>query len=283
MKFKFNEGKKMLEYTGAHRKAVLDREAEWRAQYNVQYDEYNRQDDAFRAARKEVFDAIKEEVINVLPFSSLLDINVEMADYRGNSLQISIEYKQRYYSDSQSLAWEYKVVLHNDGTISKETSSWTGLRATTADQLEDLEKSVMILKKLNSIDWATVLNRALPVRSDYVTAKQPKHQIFDAEKFDAALEDIVGEDIIIMSKDAFIRTFRDKSDWGSCFIIKKLTNKRATFIEIDPAEARKHIEDGTIKDYLTYRNTETKNKDYIRGKVGYYDFVLVDFNGNEVD
>lgn len=123
----------------------------------------------------------------------------EDSDTIGYSIYINVENRQ---PEGLALKWSYEVRLDSEGGVRKETSSWSGLEATTEENLRSLEQIVGALKYLNSLDWAKLLNKQVP---DYKVfykdlPKAPAHHDFDQELIDAELADCIGENKLIRVK-----------------------------------------------------------------------------------
>lgn len=106
------------------------------------------------------------------------------------------------FDDNVALAWDYTVEYKfGDSDFTKETGSWSGLKATTDAQIKWLEQSIEAIKYLNSLDWKTLLNpEDLPTYDEYVTEPEPSRNSrpnFEAQEFNAKLDSFVGKDILI--------------------------------------------------------------------------------------
>lgn len=262
---------KLLELDRSHRQAILNKEKEWQDEYDIKKSAHDQQYNNFRIAQKEIFTGIEEDLKRVLPFSDMLNISTNISLFDG--LEVSVRYDIQHDNHSQSLAWNFNVRLNKDGSVKKSTGSWSGLEATTEDQLEDLEKSVMILKKLNRIDWKTVLNKSLPNYYDYVTDETPMKKSFSDEKFEADLEDAVGQDVVLINE----YDYTSKADWATTYYIKKLTNKRVEYIPIYLRNLKQ--DDFDINSYWQYSTVVNKAK--LHSILG-NKYIMIDFNGNEV-
>ena len=145
----------------------------------------------YRRVVMDIEDNVRSNLEQVLPYSDLIDIRVSR-DYDWGSgvpyLSVKISYDLNK-TKNQSLAWSYSVGLDRDGNIKKESNSWSGLNAVTQEQLDDLEKSIEILKKLNIIDWESIVKTDVPSVGDYVTTKTLPEKDFTFEQFNADLED----------------------------------------------------------------------------------------------
>lgn len=274
---------KLLEYDRIRRREIDQQAQKYNAEYNAKKNEHDAQIDNYRRIVNNIEDNVRSNLEQVLPYSDLIDINVS-SDYNWSSgmpyLSVKISYDLNK-TKNQSLAWNYSVRLYRDGNIKKESGSWSGLNAVTQEQLDDLEKSVEILKKLNIIDWEYIVKTDVPSVKDYVTTNTIPKKDFTFEQFNADLEDFVGQDVIFISKYLNSENFYG-SKYG--YIIKRLTNKRVEYVPIyDPIVRLKNNKDYTnyIKEQSQEGYTETMSKEKLLKALG-NDYIIVDFNGNEI-
>lgn len=274
---------KLLEYDRIRRREIDQQAQKYNVERDAKKNEYDAQAGNYRRIVRNIEDNVRSNLEQVLPYSDLIDINVSR-DYNWSSgtpyLSVKISY-DLHKTKNQSLAWSYSVGLDRDGNIKKESNSWSGLNAVTQEQLDDLEKSIEILKKLNIIDWESIVKTDVPSVKDYVTTKTLPEKDFTFEQFNADLEDFVGQDVIFISK-----YLKSENYYGSRYgyIIKRLTNKRAEYVPIyDPIVRLKNNKDYTnyIKEQSQEGYTETMSKEKLLKALG-NDYIIVDFNGNEI-
>lgn len=101
------------------------------------------------------------------PFDKLaFDIDVREGWEGGFEARITCnEYNK--FDDNVALAWDWTTNINRDGVAESKTGSWSGLSATTPEQIESLEQSVNAIKVLNGIDWKTLLSAKKPNYGDY--------------------------------------------------------------------------------------------------------------------
>ena len=274
---------KLLEYDRIRRREIDQQAQKYNVERDAKKNEYDAQMGNYRRVVMDIEDNVRSNLEQVLPYSDLIDIRVSR-DYDWSSgapyLSVKISYDLNK-TKNQSLAWSYSVGLDRDGNIKKESNSWSGLNAVTQEQLDDLEKSIEILKKLNIIDWESIVKTDVPSVKDYVTTKTLPEKDFTFEQFNADLEDFVGQDVIFISKYLKSENFYG-SKYG--YIIKRLTNKRVEYVPIyDPIVRLKNNKDYTnyIKEQSQEGYTETMSKEKLLKALG-NDYIIVDFNGNEI-
>ena len=238
----------------------------------------------YRRIVRNIEDNVRSNLEQVLPYSDLIDINVSR-DYNWRSdkpyLSVKISYDLNK-TKNQSLAWSYSVGLDEDDNVKKESGSWSGLNAVTQEQLDDLEKSIEILKKLNIIDWESIVKTDVPSVADYVTTETLPEKDFTFEQFNADLEDFVGQDVIFISKYLLDNP---KNYYGSKYgyIIKRLTNKRVEYTPIyNPVVEIKNKDfTGYAKEISQRGYIEVMSKEKLLKALG-NDYTIIDFNGNEI-
>ena len=274
---------KLLEYDRIRRREIDQQAQKYNVERDAKKNEYDAQMGNYRRVVMDIEDNVRSNLEQVLPYSDLIDIKVSR-DYDWSSgapyLSVKISYDLNK-TKNQSLAWSYSVGLDRDGNIKKESNSWSGLNAVTQEQLDDLEKSIEILKKLNIIDWESIVKTDVPSVKDYVTTKTLPEKDFTFEQFNADLEDFVGQDVIFISK-----YLKSENYYGSRYgyIIKRLTNKRVEYVPIyDPIVRLKNNKDYTnyIKEQSQEGYTETMSKEKLLKALG-NDYTIIDFNGNEI-
>ena len=274
---------KLLEYDRIRRREIDQQAQKYNVERDAKKNEYDAQMGNYRRVVMDIEDNVRSNLEQVLPYSDLIDIRVSR-DYNWSSgapyLSVKISYDLNK-TKNQSLAWSYYVGLDKDDNVKKESGSWSGLNAVTQEQLDDLEKSIEILKKLNIIDWESIVKTDVPSVKDYVTTKTLPEKDFTFEQFNADLEDFVGQDVIFISKYLKSENFYG-SKYG--YIIKRLTNKRVEYVPIyDPIVRLKNNKDYTnyIKEQSQEGYTETMSKEKLLKALG-NDYIIVDFNGNEI-
>lgn len=275
---------KLLEYDRIKRREIDQQAQKYNAERDAKKNEYETQMDNYRHAVWGIKEGVKSNLEKILPYSDLLDINVSQK-YNYNDdfksyLGIKISYDLQHKTADQSLAWDYSVGLDRNGNIKKESGSWSGLNAVTQEQLDDLEKSIEILKKLNIIDWESILKTDLPNVSDYVTTDAPPKKDFTFEQFNADLEDFVGQDVMFISKYLLDNP---KNYYGSKYgyIIKRLTNERVGYVTlynpvVNILKDKNYAKEKSQKEY-----TEVMSKENLLKALG-NDYTIIDFNGNEI-
>ena len=230
-----------MKITANRRDDILRRKAEWQAEFDRKKEAHDREYDSWLYAQEEVTQPVADFLKNLFTKYPLLDAKIGVAPgrYGENSLSVDIDVNHiGVFSDREhALAWGYKAFL-NKGELVRETSSWSGMNAVTADQISELEQSVAVLKELSSLDWVDLLDKKLPDYRDYIKTPDPSYESrpnWDAELTAAELEDIIGE-----RKMVLVRPFSGSWYNGEVYIaIVKDSGSQYTIIECPKYSANK--------------------------------------------
>ncbi len=188
-----------MRITSSRKEDILRRKAEWEADYNRRKAEHEQQYENYRHATYDAMTPTREALEKLMAKYPLLQSNVRVDEGRFGSPGISVRIdvnENNKFAENVSLSWDYNAYLDKDGEVLRETSSWSGMKAVTADQLADLEQSLNCLKELASLDWKALLNVTMPEWKDYIITTDPSYRDrpdFDKELEEAELEDIIGE------------------------------------------------------------------------------------------
>ena len=145
----------------------------------------------FRKEQRSRFSKVEDVIRNKLPSSDVLDIHCATSF---DGIECNVNYAQgKTYDEKFALVWNYRAVLTESGEVKTETGSWSGLSATTPDQIKDLQKSVEILTVLTSLDWKSLLQVELPNYKDYMKdlPERPERKDFSEELLQATIEDLI--------------------------------------------------------------------------------------------
>lgn len=198
-----------MKITANRKEDILKRKAEYEAANEAYHKESDRRWREYRKAVETVTDPIKEELeYNLGKFSALqFRVDVEEGRWRDPGLRVHISCDEdRKFNENVALAWSYDAHLaEEDGQIVpiRESSSWSGLSATTEAQLESLRQTVKALDYLNSLDWNDLLNRTTPNYSDLFQDEltQPKREDFEGQLRDATLDEIAGTNKLVLVRE----------------------------------------------------------------------------------
>lgn len=120
---------------------------------------------AIRKVFKEVEDAVMEKLKPVSKLPLQVNANYGIAD----GIQIDVICGGPHM-EGNALAWNYRVYLNSDVDVVKETGSWSGLKATTAEEMISLKRSVHALEILNEeINWEDLVKTSVPSYEQFMT------------------------------------------------------------------------------------------------------------------
>ena len=171
------------------------RNAEQKARHEAQYAE-------FRSKRNEIYNGVKEQVLAALSGVSLnLEIDVDAGlSMKPRGVEVCVRSNENnIHAENKALSWTWKVSLGESNSVKKESSSWSGLQATTAEQMESLRQTVKALEILNEIDWAALLAVTLPDWSEYLTEDSSigTRPNFEADIRAAELAELIGTNTLV--------------------------------------------------------------------------------------
>lgn len=190
---------------------ILKRKADWQAAFDSKKAKYEEQYQTYQRKENEVFDSVTAAVESELSGLNL-DLDVRTSIHYGSGIEVKVSSNERnVHSIHKALSWTWTVWLDTDGSIGKESSSWSGLQATTAEQLDSLRETVKALEILNNMPWSDLLNRALPNWADYVTESAPSYRDkpdFDKELLLADIEEAVGANVLLEGESGSGKFYR---------------------------------------------------------------------------
>ncbi len=192
-----------MKILASKRDDILKRKAEYEAEYAERKAEYNKQHGEYLSEYRSRSNELIEEIRSELPDTSL-DLDITASDSYDSGFEVTVKDEQHMFDDDSPLSWTWKVSLSSDGDVKKESSSWSGLKATTDQHINKLKEILDVLQALNNIDWNEVLRRITPPEySEYVRVTNPDYAIgkpnFDKQLLEADIEDMIGTDKAILS------------------------------------------------------------------------------------
>lgn len=178
----------------SRRDDILKAKAEHEEYQQRQREQY----DAFAKAQIAITDGIKaivEDKIGPTTLDLLIDAGVSYSDM----IQISVSDESNVTGGNKALSWRWSVHLDKSGDVVKDSSSWSGMNATTPEHIKSLKEVLRVLEVLNDIDWKNVLNVELPKYEDYVDSTPSPHagRDFKNELFEADIEEAIGADVLL--------------------------------------------------------------------------------------
>ena len=218
--------------TADRREDILKRKAEYEAKRAEYEADRAKRVHKFDMAEYDVMNPIKERLESDLSIFNLLQFVVRVErHYGGKGVRVRIECNEnRKFDDSVALAWNYDVNLTKDGEVKRESSSWSGMKAVTPEQVASLRQTVEAVEYLLNLDWASLLNVTLPRYRDYYDGAlpEPEEEDFDAELREAELEEYIGTDTLILvenfessgwrGREVYVRLIRETPSQYVCNI-----------------------------------------------------------------
>lgn len=194
-----------MKITCSKRDDILKRRAEYESDYNARTERYNQQRAKYHEASQQLKDAIRQTVEAGLSKFDMLEFTVKVdSSYRDDRIGYNVRVEcneNSKFADNSALSWQYNVNLKDNGSVTRETGSWSGLQAVTAEQMDSLRQTVSALEYLNSVNWESLVAVQRPDPSDYITERDPAYDPnkpdFDKELIEAELEEAIGTNTLI--------------------------------------------------------------------------------------
>ena len=161
----------------------------------------------------------KDYVVRVNPYDNSLTVRFEFGDV--------------------PLRWSYNAYFGKEKVLKRETSSWTGMNATTKEDIEYLRKTLEIIEFLNDYDLEIALDVERPRFKDYYddSVEYADRPSYSDLKY-AYMSDLIGTDIWLYAElndntDCFVKFLKETpkrfnieykypgSDWSNTTQITK--------------------------------------------------------------
>lgn len=248
---------------------ILRRKAEYDAKVaEYEADQQTRRRN-YRQAEDAVTEPVREFLYNELAQFDLLDFRIDVrrgSSFEGDTgLKVSIRCNDtNLFANTSALSWNYDCSIDDNGEVKKESGSWSGLKATTAAQLDSLKQTVAALELLNSLDWYEILNKEMPQYRDYFEGgvERPERVDFNKELQEAEIEDAIGQNVLI--KVGGISEYGRTPVWAR-FIKETPTQYQ---IEIIDDWTKKRLEEsGELKPGVGYTRNVRKDKIFLMNPV----------------
>lgn len=188
-----------MKITASRRDDIIRERDQFEADFKSRQEAKDRETSNWQKATQETLTLVKELVQDELPETSL-QIEIDARTSFGDTIEVTIS-NQRFspHVEGNALSWNWTVRLDQQGNVVKESNSWSGLKATTLEELDSLEETVKVLRACNAIDWTTILSIALPKFDDYVQDRgpSPKRPDFEGQLREAEIEECVGQPVLV--------------------------------------------------------------------------------------
>ena len=187
-----------MRITANRRDDIIKQRDEYNRQKADNVQKYEKQVKDYDEAMSAVTDKVEKDLrLRLAKFDKLhFDVSVAPAFFRDRGLSVRISCNEdNKFADDSALSWNYAVRVNDKGGVISETGSWSGLKATTAAQLDSLEQTLAALRELNKIDWKTEIDIDTPQYEDYINMLDPRYDVepdFNAMLMEADVDDIAG-------------------------------------------------------------------------------------------
>lgn len=146
--------------------------------------------------RAQIVGATSEQFANDLRV--FVDVD-KWASENYQTAEIRVDYGELRVSDeSLPLKWSWRFKVDSRGRTSRESSSWSGLNATTSDHIAQLRQSVNALEALSNLDDERLVKLSFqnaPAYDEYVT--QDVDKLDETEYVYKKLDALAGEDVFL--------------------------------------------------------------------------------------
>lgn len=219
-----------MKIIASRRSDILRRQSEYEAASARNKAKMEDASSRFYNAQQSIFSDLEKEIRRKLG-DKIGELNIRIDERFGHGISVRIGNSNGSprRSPNASLTWDWTATLDENGNVKKESSSWSGLEATTLEQIADLKLCVEQLEIINTMDWAKLLDITLPNWKDYqVTDLEdlgPRPD-FNQELLEADLEEMIGRNILVKCGQG--RNYRGNvyyqilRDSGSQYTVKEI-------------------------------------------------------------
>ena len=192
-----------MKITANRREDILKQKKAFETESAAAHEQYEREKSAFKTAERAITDPIKEDLAHRLNQYSHLTFDISVSQNFFDKLEVRVTCNEdNKFDEDVALSWTYSAQIDRDDQLIRETSSWSGLKATTEAQIESLTETLEAIKFLNSIDWEVLLNKPLPDWNEYFKTDISKYSPSKAPNFDrmlieADIEDVIGNPVLL--------------------------------------------------------------------------------------
>ena len=273
-----------MKITAARKDEILKQRSDYDSKVKWLEDYQEDQEAKYRMADREAAKVIEKRLMDdINMYAGPISLNLEVTA-RSDSNWSNRNAKDKYFrfwhiyvranennkfADNVALSWNWEVSLDSEGNIRKESGSWSGLKAVTPEQMNDLEESVRILKVLNGMNWDEIVNGPMVDRSEYIDPEtnsqlyklRQERPKFEDDLLLADLDELIGGNKAVrLKKDEYYRGtvyilptgYTDKFVKGYIFPAYKVTQYGMTADQIRQSEEERR----TKKENLVSNNGE---------------------------
>ena len=266
-----------MKITCSKRDDIIKQRDEYQADYDRRKALYEEDERTFRRAQYDQYHEVEEEIKRRLGvLQDGLRVTVSSGWDRG--LEVKIDNGDSPHEEGIALSWDYRAKITEDGEVKAETGSWSGLKAITKEQLENLHATVEVLEAINELDWKELLDVATPDYKDYMKHRNPQWDKdkpdFNAMIFEADVEEAMSQNVLLHKKGA-----RGADNYYYKVISETPKNYNVVmvapwYVENEEARQGKTIEE-VVKDYMKW-SIKRIAKDKLRSDLG-NDYEIVNY------
>lgn len=244
----------------------------------------------YKKATDEVIAPVEYKISSALrKFDSLdFEIRGEIASgYRGSrGLEFRINCNEsRVHDENSALSWNWSVSVNSEGDIVKDSGSWSGLNATTEENMKSLRQSVEALEYLNSLNWNELIDVATPDYENYFTDQEYRgnRPNFEQQMKEAEVESYVGTNTMLLGYSMPEYESRWNRSVKTWFIILSETPKQYKVGELSAYMVKNYFENGeSIEEIIeaAKRYTRRYRKDRI---ISNLEYPLIELSEDTID
>lgn len=249
-----------IKVNSSMRDYILKQKEEYEAQYNEQMSKYDEQYKNYKDEYLKVAEGVKQSILDAIGSTSL-PIKIDTRCDFNDSINARVYVDLDHNASNRSLAWNFDASIDaKTGDVIKETGSWSGLNATTPEQLDDLEECVRVIRTLNGLDWKAMLKENFPHYSDYVKVEKPSHRgsaQFDKMLFEADVEDCIGKNILLKGS---ADSNNGRKRGTAYYMITKSTPSMYEYIYVPSYELDNMGAEAAVEKYRGFKQRTKKEK-----------------------
>lgn len=201
---------KITKITAATREELLKSKSDYDAETKKFQDRKDAEIERWEDTLHDQKIALEKQLADMIGATSL-QLQIRVNPWGGvgeDNWAINIEANENNkFSDNVALSWHWSAKIDGlSGEVVKDSGSWSGLKAITPEQINDLEESVRIIKILNGMDWKTILTSPKAHYSEFVSDELNdaiKQRKKDRPNFENDLEIATIEEAIADGDTAF--------------------------------------------------------------------------------
>lgn len=198
-----------MKITASRRDDILKQRDEYDAERNKRKARHDQDMSNYRKAYYDKMEPVADAIKDQLKQFNLLEFDVNVSQSFRDDIEARIQCNEhRVHDESSALSWSYTCLYNKaNDEVKRESNSWSGLSACTAEQLASLKQTVAALELLSTLDWKSLLDIALPDYHDFDSTPEGEEPLgdrpdFESQLVEADLEEAMGQPVLVEG-DAF--------------------------------------------------------------------------------